>query len=678
MSATREWIVRKLGRPGMPSLDLALLTERGQRFALSRLSFVYLRALVRTAVHVAELSFMTRDFPLEFAVPLFSMRALFGLWGSLWWGPLEAVRRRVRDEVNERRPGRALASIEAWACIAACIGLSTCAGSAWTVAHERSMEWSYDGLYGSYLLVSAMALAVDLWSRTLHAGVFALGRVYRSKWSMIVPDLLEVGLIVGLWRYLGPFALGASVLVTSLLRSGLTLFYTRQAYRSRRLSWPRFMRLRALARVELQDLRVAARGLLGIIPSQLDRALLMSLLVARTAGYHVLPIAAPYYALRPVAGVAQGWARTYYVDLVRMDSLSTTLFRHRLERLLRSVSVMAGALAGGTLIAGGALLFGVPGAQAAAWLVPLSFLRSHFSVLQIRALAYARTDVLAALSLAMVAVVGCTFYVRATDRQLVALVTALLVVAAIIVGHAQSRARNVQLVRARKVTLGAWLSELCEQRTAVRLHLACVSTKLARPAAVLHQLQSVSSTRRTTRIGRAWLLWWEDGASALGKTELAVLLGGTCEQHVSCDAGSGWEALDQACRAGHLPVELAAALAAPRSDSVCELRASFARALPMGHVVDAQHASAGLAQLSTGELSLVRRALIAEAREQLIVPRQAQWQVAVYAPHGEPALAFVWPAHALGAGEFRRAVVHAGWRDSLPRSLHGQAAALPA
>jgi hypothetical protein len=430
------------------------------------------------------------------------------------------------------------------------------------------------------------------------------------------------------------------------------------------------MRLRALASLERQDLLVAGRGLLSIIPSQLDRALLMSLLVARTAGHQVLPIAAPYYALRPVAGVAQGWARTYYVDLVRMDSLSATLFRQRLERLLLRVSMIAGALAGGTLIAGAALLFGLPGAQAAAWLVPLSLLRSHFSVLQIRALAYARADALAVLSLAMVVVVGCTFYLRMTDRKLVALVTVLLAVVAVLIGHAQSRARTRHLSKARKLSLGAWLSDLCQQQTPVRLHMACVATRLARPTAVLHQLHSVTATARTTRFGRGWILWWEDGRTPLAPAELAALLSGTCQQHFRCDGGSGLAALSEACRSERLPSELGHALGAAQSaDSPRDLRERFARELPTGHLIDAQHASPGLSRLPAGELALIRRALIAETREQHIVPRRAPWQVAVYAPRGEPSLVFVWPAHAAHGGEFRRAVVHASWRDSLPLSL---------
>jgi hypothetical protein len=667
--STRAFILNDLARRQLPGLDLALLTDQGRRFAGARLSFVYLRALLRTSVHAAEVWFMARAFPLEFALPLFSMRAAFGIWGSLWWGVLEAVRRKVRA-LSPAQPQRARQTIEAWTCVAVGLGLSVLGLGAWYVSDNDELGWSANGLYGSYLLASALVLIADLWTRTLHAGAFALGRVYRTRWSMLAPDVLELALIVGLFRAIGPFALGAAMLITALVRSGSTLHYTRRAYRSRDLPWPRKLRLRSLGTLERSDLQHAARGLLGSIPGQLDRVLLVSLMAAGARAPELLPIAAPYYALRPVAGIAQGWARTYYVDLVRMDSLATSLFRARLERLLRHTSLVAGAAAAAALLVGGLAIFGPRGLEAAAWLVPLTLLRSHFSVLQIRAIAYARTDALMALAALVTAVAVGSFFVRGHDRALIALVTALLAVGALLAAYIQRRAARRRTSQRVRVPLGAWLAELCAQRSPVRLHVACATRRLTKPMGVMRELHKAGAAVRTTRLGATWLLWWEDGRAPLSASRLAVVLGGTCHAHAHQDAASGLEALERACAASLLPDELQAALLSDASASeLPALRERFARELPLGHIVDAEHASAGLSQLPAAELQLIHRALVAESYERRNVPRRAPWQASVYAPRGEPRVAFVWPAHAPGAGAFRRSVVHAGWRDSLPRKL---------
>jgi hypothetical protein len=668
MSTTRTFIETRLQQAERPGLDLALLTDRGMRYAGSRLWFVYLRALLRTAVYAAELWFLMRAFPLEFAIPLFTMRTAVGIWGSAWWGLLEGVRRRVRDHAYARADLARIA-IEAWTCIAIGIGSAVLGMGVWVVSRADDIAWRADGLYGSYLLASGFVLLVDMWTRTLHSGAFALGRVYRSGWSMLLPDVLELALIVVWFRSIGPFALAASLLATTLFRTSATLYYLRKAYRSRKLLWPGFLRLRSLASLDLRDLGRAARGALSSVPGQLDRVLLVLLMGAGPPAPEILPLAAPYYALRPIAAVAQGWARTYYVDLVRMDSLAATLLRARLERMLRRTAMIAGGVASTTLVVGGLLLFGEAG-MAAGWLVPLTLLRAYFSVLQIRALAYARTDALAALAALMGLVVGAAWVVDAPDRSLVALVTLLLALAAVLSFWVQHRAGAPIAPRRTRVPLGTWLAELSAHPEPVRLHVACTVPRLAKASNVLHQLQIAGAARRSARFGDTWLLWWEDGRKPLPASEIARVLSGTCRVHAQHDASSGMDAIVQASAASVLPDELRRALCdSELPASARELRARVERELPTVYVIDAEHASPGLAQLSPAELRLIHRALIAVALERRTVPRKAPWQCAVYAPRGQPSLAFVWPAHASGMGEMRRYVVHAGWQASLPRKL---------
>ena len=199
MSRTRVWLAAQLRAQERPSLDVALLTDRGGRYVASRVSMIGLRAPLRVAVHAAELTFLGRVFPLEFLLPLFALRALPGLLSGLHWGALEALRARVRLEVGRGRRDLAVLATEGYLLLAA--ALSACLLGAvlvLTVTDPDPLAGPF-GLYGLFAIVSALAVAIDLWTRTLHAGVFALGRVYRPTWTLFAPDLLELVVIIGAW-----------------------------------------------------------------------------------------------------------------------------------------------------------------------------------------------------------------------------------------------------------------------------------------------------------------------------------------------------------------------------------------------------------------------------------------------------------------------------------------------
>jgi hypothetical protein len=81
--------------------------------------------------------------------------------------------------------------------------------------------------------------------------------------------------------------------------------------------------------------------------------------------------------------------------------------------------------------------------------------------------------------------------------------------------------------------------------------------------------------------------------------------------------------------------------------------------------IDLESTSESLRDLRGRELAAVRRAITAAAREQRIVPRTFQHQVAVYAPRGEAELVFVWKARGGAGAELARLTRAASWRDSL-------------
>jgi hypothetical protein len=450
------------------------------------------------------------------------------------------------------------------------------------------------------------------------------------------------------WQVVGPFAIAFSWLLAAPLRSLLAFVFARRAYRARDLPLPRFVRLRALRQLGRRDMLVASRGAFAMLPGQLDRILLLALLGAPTSDA-VLPLAAPYYALRPLAGTCQGWARTYYADFVRLDTATASLFRARLDRLLNRTSVVAGLLAGGGVTLGAFSIFGIEGLFAGLWLTPLLIVRSAFAVAQVRAMAYARDDAVLKLSLIVLAALLITSLLRVDDRSLVMLVALILLAASPVLTRVQSRARLRFEERARRVSVSAWLADVAAQARPVRIRVGLVDVALTRTSVALSILGSIPSIQRCCRVGRAWVLWWELESEPTDERAIIELLSGTVTLGPVTAGTSGKQALVAAQENGSLPSPLHAALSEPsRADEL-----------------DAHRANPALSALSSLELATLRGAIASDVREQRVRAKGMAWHVAAYAPRGEPVAVFVWPDARVDGPSLRRLVRAASWRASV-------------
>ena len=665
MKSVRSWALKVMGQGQRATLDAALFTGRSARYAASRVSVVGLRAILRTAVHAAEVAILSRDFPFEFLTPLFVLRAMPAFVTGLHWGALEALRTNVRRETGSGRASLARVQVECWlawtllTCVLLSLGLTT-------LVARNPREHGADSLYGSFAILCAWMLTSDLVARTYHAGVFALGRVYRPTWTLFLPDFLELGLLIQTYPRLGPFALHLIVLVGTLLRAGITFHTSRRAYLARMHETPSPLRVRALSRLRTEDVWRSAKHALATLPLQLDRMLLIALLRAPAPSPEAMPLALPYYALRPIANYAQAWARTFYADFVRLDVASVTVLRVRFERLLARVSLVTGALSALFVVFGSYVLFGALGLAPALWLAPLSLLRSRFALEQTRAFTYDDLPALVRSGAILLGALSIPWLVHLNDRAMLLFALAALVLVQLGFGRIRSRAKERQLALARRLPVSTWLSCLAAHVGPARIGIALADGKVGPPHALLTVLATRLEQGRAARLGRSWVVWWEPVPEALERSELVVLLGG-CAQKLELVTGeTGKHALENARQAGLLPAELSKALALPARPAHAELRTRAQELVPSVLTLDARQASPELSRLSARELTILRRALVAEAREQDVVPSFSPWHAAVYAPEGEAELLFVFPAHTRDAGLLKRDMRRASWRGSVP------------
>lgn len=666
MQSARNWMLKQAQRRRGQSLDAALLAGAGFGYVASRLKLPILRALLRTGLHGAELWLLSEAMPYEFLIPLFAMRATPSLLSGLHWGALEGLRERVRRDAHGSRTSRAEVAIEAWLSLSTFASVLLMASVGWIVFRQDSGELGPTGLYGAFALVVATSAALELFARTFHSGIFALGRVYRPAFSVLLPEVTELLCLLGLWKYLGPFSLHLGVLLTALLKLGLGLWYGARAYRSRGMKVPRPVRLRALRHFGVPDLKSGSLGALASLPLQLDRLLLLALLGTSPADETQIPLSAPYYALRPVAGLAQAWARVFYADLVRLNHSGAGMLRERFERLLLRAAVVMALVSCALLAIGSTLLFDRQGLDTALWFLPLGLVRGLFAVQQLRAFVFAsHTRSIAVGASVALGLFACTFW-DLTDRLTLLLLTALLMLSLIGFRGVKSKRPELYLDQARKVSIAAWLARVVRDPRALRLCVGHVDGSICQPGSAAIALAKALTDGQVARLGRTTLLWWEAKDAALTPLALAKATGCALSDMRHVEAASGREALARALEARMFPQELSRALEEkPEGDPMVRLVAIQASTLPDAMSITLRKYDPRLKGLGSRDLTRIRRAIMAGAREQKHIPRWARFQAATYAPAGETRLAFVWTGEQRGAAALRRAVLHESWRASV-------------
>jgi hypothetical protein len=667
MKRTFDWLKAEHQRAlRRPTLDLALLTESATPYAAARLGLPAARMLLRTLTHTAELWFLARQFPFEFLAPLFALRALPGLLTGLHWGALEGLRASVRADVRRGAAQAATAAIEAHLAAATLIAFSIAAAiTALVVQIDDPIEGPL-GLYGSFAIVVACTSAAEIATRTHHAGAYALGRVYRPPWTFVLTDTIELLGVLLLWGVFGTFALHLVVLAGSGARCAIALVYSRRMYRQRRVPLPR-LRVRALARLRPAELGSALVHALAAVPLQLDRALLIALLAA-PAPSTALPLAMPFYALRPVLGFAQSWSRGFYTDFVRLDGAGLGLLRVRFERFLARVGLACGALACAALLAASLALFGTPGLGAALWLTPLVLARAHSSGALLQSFVYGSHRGLLLAGFALLAGLCAAVALRASDRTTAVVITAAWGVATLSATRAAGRARRDRKLRPRKLALAGWLHGLTQHEAQLCLFAARVDRAIATPGALLHvvvrELERRGMPGHVARLGTARIVWWEAAGEEKAIERWAPVLGGVVAELRCVPGERGSEALERALEADVLGGELVEALRAPQPSALEELAAQL---VPGVQTIDLQRADHSVRSLAPHELPQLRRAVLAASRERTVRAHDAQ-RVVVYAPAAEPRIVFVCPERTPSVAALRRAMLHASWRASVELS----------
>ncbi len=640
----------------------ALLGGRGFAYARYRLGFLSIRMLLRTGIHALEIAILVGALvPFDFIAPLITYRALSSVAGAAHWGALEVLRTRVRELVGRRQLGAARLQVEGWLGVT----LVTCGALVLlTLALEvgTSIALARITLRDAFGLACVLRLTSDSALRVMHAGVFALRRVYRPLWSSLVPDLLELAILAAAFESYGVWALPVAIVAGGSCDAVLSFVFARRAYLQRRLPLPSFARsFRALRTAQL---RSAGAHALANVSLQLDGLVLLLLVYAGQSGG---AFATVYYVLRPLMAASTQGLRTFYFDLKRVESAGLRAFRPQLLRYLEVLSVGWAMLLAALTLAFARLWYEELPTFELLLLVPLFVVRSAFSLVQLVSFGAGDLGRLFRLAVLVLAGLACLWLLELREVGLLLGVTVLL--AAAVAFASLSRALPARAAPAPGLLdPGAWLAwtGACAR---VQLAVLQVNGATANTGAVSRGLRASHPSAAITRWGERHLLVAHPDREPLQTRTLIVACGGTLARVWVSPADTPRTALAHARHTGVLPEGLAFA----RARSLDELEREFRERYTEHHgELLALGSGARCRRLSTRAVSptvlhALARCIRARSHgRRSRAERALPFEVAVFAPGGQAEVLFIADKGATAFEDFRARVQLAGWRASWP------------
>jgi hypothetical protein len=616
------------------ALPLALLSTHGLRYLFRRGAVLFARVPLRTALHVAEIIVLWDV--LEFGVlgQLLAIRSAVAAFGAFHWGALEPLRRSVREALARGKPEAAEWETARYLRLAVdfCI-LELALLIGWLEFGPR--PYASFSIFDAYAIGCGLRVMAETITRTYHAGAFALRRVRRPFASLFAIDLVDVGVVLVLWPWLGFWGFGVAQIVGGAIEAALALTYARRTYRDLPVSAPTLSRvLSDRARVPFSLLRGMLLPGLANLSAQVDALLITALAVG--GSQHALGLAAGLHVLRPVLSLGSGWARLFYFDLTHLRASIQVLFRARFERLLLGAApwFALASLGMATLLAV-ALIRG--GLSSILLLAPFVIVRSLFAVTQVQAFARGAHRVLAVGAAIVLAIALLVPSLPQRTEIVLAVTTLSLALAAGLFVWGARRHDSTDPLPTEREPLPplSFFGAVARLDAPVSLHLLTLNpSAAARALAVARSVAAAPGVHAVTRFTRSVLVVASDATQATSPAHWVEHSGGALRAIVALPPSpTGRLALAELLQRSELGVQ-------PDAPAAGELRARFARDFPDGTLLDASRGALSRHTATPRVFAATLREL-GERATGLRPARRRGLRTAVYAPGGSAEAIFV-------------------------------------
>jgi hypothetical protein len=325
------------------SLQDVLVFGRFESYLWYRLRFFALSNGIQTILHVLELLLFFLFASQQAFIAAVYVRICSVVTSGAWWGGLEVLREGVRDRVKCGRFKAIESWVRRWLWGSFVFGGTVAAIAAvyvW-IQFQRSDIDATDGYIGACLL----SLALDLMVRPFHSGAYAVRRVYRPVWSILLPEVLQTLVLLGLWPILSLWSIPVAHIVRSVTSSAATVWFTWIVYRSLEINVFRRIRRNRPSRPTFASFARFVTPALASASASIGHFWVLALFFFGTDDpARWLELMLYFVLTAPVIEANLVWSKLFYFDLVKLEDDLFSRYRRHLSRLLLRWSWSIGLL----------------------------------------------------------------------------------------------------------------------------------------------------------------------------------------------------------------------------------------------------------------------------------------------------------------------------------------------
>lgn len=385
MSLNR-WIDREFEKErNTPTLEGALLANNLAPYVWYRLRFFTLRIGAGAVIHALEFIYLYSSIRNQSVSTILLFATVIHLLSQCWWGALEGLRSDVRRALEEGRTHRVHEVINPWTKVSLLLSFILLL-LGFTVSLIIGNHYSFSMVCPEQIvmMIYLIRAAVSLPITAYHSGIYAVRRVYRPLAIVFAVDFLGIGLGILLRPLLGAWAAPLSLLLFSIVQSGLSVHFIRQMYHHVGWKVPFINWRSAMSPLKaFLEARIVLPMISGIVLS-FDSLILIALTLP-VAGRTNHELALFLFIAGPFLRAAHDWAMLFLPDIRKYD-LSLFLFLYsRLVHAVEWAAVLVGSICWIIPAVIGLLFIGSSLTSVILVLAPFLALRSILSFRQVKA-----------------------------------------------------------------------------------------------------------------------------------------------------------------------------------------------------------------------------------------------------------------------------------------------------
>lgn len=387
MTKLNHWLLSQAKRAErFFSIADLLFCNKSVAYIYFRLRYFNCLVLIRLAFHLSIFAGLHQSLPAR----SFSIAAL--VWAATliinaaWWGGLEVLRTRVRDYYNTKNTEALQQEISHWLILGILGGIILAILALTLGFYGISSGQAAPFFLWTFAGSLCLSLAIRLSFEPYHSGIYAISRVLRPLWSLVIGEVFSFFFILIGWHWLQHWVLPIAMLLTSLINTLLRYYYCRRLYDF--YEWRLLFSLLTIAKwlrdLPLKDFVLAALAMSLI---QLEGpALLASIKFQQTHELYYQLFNALFLTL-PLLNASSEWAQLFYFDWKKLRRFNFRGLHQRYDKTILLLSPIMGCFLG--LVAVGISHFFLPNLAPIVYgiVALLIILRAIIAYLQIRCFA---------------------------------------------------------------------------------------------------------------------------------------------------------------------------------------------------------------------------------------------------------------------------------------------------